>query len=128
MAAYDSMLFLLQYLFSEMLHVHVGSFTPFGGSYMPDSGGYQHQGRFPVGEVAYDLCPSTDLSVQSFQRIVGSEPLPVFRGKMEVAQGLLVAFLDDLGGLLLVPSLSERHCRRCGRSELYNVARELQER
>jgi hypothetical protein len=57
-SAYDSVIFLLQYLFSEMLHVHVGSFTPFGGSYMPDSGGYQHQGRFPVGEVAYDLCPS----------------------------------------------------------------------
>jgi hypothetical protein len=69
-----------------MLHVHVGSFTTLGGSYMPDSGGYQHQGRFPVGEVVYDLGPSTDLSVQSFQRIVGPEPLPVFRGKMEVAR------------------------------------------
>ena len=66
---------------------------------MPDSGRDEHQGRFPIGEVPYDLGPATNLSVETLQRVVGPKSLPVFRGEVEVAQRFLAAVLHDRCGL-----------------------------
>ena len=71
-----------------------------GPGYMAQSGTYQHQGRVSVRERPHYAGPTTDLSVQPFNHIVGAYPCPTLIGESTVSQRFLNAVLHFPGGFL----------------------------
>lgn len=72
-----------------MVHIHVTFCTPLGTSYMAESGTYEHQGTLPIWERTDCLGSPLNLSVETFNGIVGSGPTPVLAGKVHIGQSLI---------------------------------------
>lgn len=83
-----------------MLHIHVLLVAPLGAGHMAQPGTDQHQSRVAVWATTHELGTATDLSIQSFNNIVGVDASPVFAGKIAVGQGFFDAILHLLGNLL----------------------------
>ena len=55
-----------------MFHIHVLLVAPLGAGHMAQPGTDQHQSRVAVWVTTHELGTATDLSIQSFNNIVGS--------------------------------------------------------
>ena len=80
----------------QVLHVHVFLVAPLGACHMAEPGADQHQGRISVRERPHHTGAPTDLTVQPFDHIVGTDARPMLAGKVAVGQRLLNAVLDLL--------------------------------
>ena len=70
-----------------MLHVHILLRAPLGVHDMTQSGADKHQGTLSIREGTNDACPATNLPIEAFYGVVGTDLLPVFFRKVHVRQG-----------------------------------------
>lgn len=72
-----------------MLHVHILLVVPLCVGHMAEPDTDQHKGSVVVRETTYHTGTATDLPVQLFNDIVGTDKSPVLTGKIAVSQCLL---------------------------------------
>ena len=70
----------------QVLHVHVFLVAPLGAGHMAQPGTDQHEGGVAVRETAHHTGTASDLPVEPFNNIVGSDASPVFAGKIAVGR------------------------------------------
>ena len=97
----------------QVLHVHVFFVAPLGARHMAQPGADQHQGGVAIGECPHHPRPSTDLTVQPLDHVVGADARPMFTGKVAVGQSFLNAILDLLGSLLQLHGAQLRNHGLC---------------
>ena len=83
----------------QMLHIHVLLVAPLSASHMAQPGADQHEGRVAVREGPHHTGPAAGLPVQPFNHIVGTDPGPMFIGKIAVGKRLLNTVLHLPGSL-----------------------------
>src|SRR5699024_4853728 len=82
-----------------MLHIHIASGSPTGCCYMTQSGTYEYQGTLPVRKSADRFCTVFNLTVETLNRVIRSDPGPVLRRKIHIGQGFFDSVLHLFGKL-----------------------------
>ena len=93
----------------QMSHVHVLLVAPLCSGNVSQPGADQHQRGFPIREATHHTRPPSDLTVKTFNGVVGAYPRPVLRWEVEVGQCFLNTFLNLLGGFLEFELFKLRH-------------------
>ena len=81
----------------QMLHVHVFLAAPLGARHMAQPRTDQHQGGVAIGECPHHPRPSTDLTVQPLDHVVGADARLVFTGKVTVRGNGTTVDMSALG-------------------------------
>ena len=82
-----------------MLHIHVLLVAPLSAGHMAQSGTDQHQRRVTIRESSHHTGAAANLTVESFNYIVGPDPSPVLRGKITVGQRFFNTVLITCAGI-----------------------------
>lgn len=84
----------------QSLHRQVATLAAFGARDVSQPRRDQHQRRVAVRECPNDTCPSSDLTDDPLERVVGADLPPVRAGVGVVSQRLRGPLLDELGRAL----------------------------
>ena len=90
----------------QVLHVHVFFVAPLRSGNMAKSGTHQHQRRVAVREGSNHPCAAANLSVQSLDHVVGTNPGPVLKLEFAASAGFSYTVLNLLSGLF------QLHCTK----------------
>ena len=83
----------------HVLHIHVLLVPPLGAGHMAQPGANQHENGVAIRETAHQPGAATDLPVQPFNDVIGTDAGLIFTWKIAVSQCFLNAVLHLLGGL-----------------------------
>ena len=72
---------------------------PLGARHMAQPGTDQHERRIAIQKTAHHMGTATDLTVQPFNGIIGTDASPMFTGKIAVSQRFFNAVLHLLGSI-----------------------------
>ena len=80
-----------------MIHVHVALGSPISSGYVPETGTDEHEGAVSIRESSDGSGPALDFTIESFKRVIRSDPRPVLARKVHKGKCLLDAVLDFFG-------------------------------